>query len=79
MNIGQVMPYLIKLNSTDKSAKLALLTEVAIARFSNTNWIVRNSFLTSFKELVSQKTGFEFAHFCLIHAGKCGEKYDANL
>ena len=79
MNIGQVIPYLIRLHSEEKSEKLALLTEVAIARFSNTNWIVRNSFMTSFKELLTQKTGYEFAHFCLIHAGKCGEKYDANL
>ena len=59
------MPDLIRLNPENASKYVTLITEVAKGKFSTTNWIVRNAFLTCFRDLLKQNTGYDFAVFAL--------------
>ena len=52
MAISKAMPSLFRLTGEETNDKVALLSEVAKSKFSCTNWIVRNSFLLCFKDLM---------------------------
>jgi hypothetical protein len=63
--VGKAMPAVVKLHPENAQKYAALITEVAVGKFSTTNWIVRNAFLICFRDLLRQNIGYDFAIFAL--------------